>query len=318
VLETQTVVFSIEGVEIGQRLDKVVTDHLASLSRAKVQQLIKEGHVQVDGQPEKASYRVEGGDSIAVRVVDAIFAPDWTAATPAESLPLDILYEDDDMAAINKPAGMVVHPAAGHASGTLVNAILAKWPQIAQVGGEGRAGIVHRLDKDTSGVILIAKTEPARLYLMTQFESREVQKRYLALVEGIPQTPTGEIDAPIGRDANERKRMAVVRGGREAVTSYRVLHSYQGVADSEGFCLLEAFPKTGRTHQIRVHMAFIGHPIVGDTVYGRRKSRLGLKRHFLHAESITLTTPGGKPLTLHASLPPELQTVLDRLDQSQS
>src|SRR5258708_11086853 len=218
------------------------------------------------------------------------------------------------MAAINKPAGMVVHPAVGHATGTLVNAILARWPQIAQVGGEGRAGIVHRLDKDTSGVILIAKTEPARLYLMTQFESREVQKRYLALVEGAPQTQTGEIDAPIGRDANERKRMAVVRGGREAVTQYRVLHTYKGTPESEGFCLLEAFPKTGRTHQIRVHMAFIGHPIVGDTVYGRRKPRLGLKRHFLHAESIALVTPGGQPLTLHAPLPPELQIVLDALE----
>ncbi len=183
------------------------------------------------------------------------------------------------------------------------------------MGGEGRAGIVHRLDKDTSGVILIAKTEPARLYLMTQFESREVQKRYLALVEGAPQTQTGDIDAPIGRDANERKRMAVVRGGREAVTQYRVLHTYKGTPESEGFCLLEAFPKTGRTHQIRVHMAFIGHPIVGDTVYGRRKPRLGLKRHFLHAESIALVTPGGQPLTLHAPLPPELQIVLDRLEE---
>jgi 23S rRNA pseudouridine1911/1915/1917 synthase len=315
-LEPQTVEFSVEGADIGQRLDKVVTDHLASLSRVKVQQLIKEGHVNVDGQPGKASYRVEDGDSIAVRVVDDIFTPDWAAATPAEALPLDIIYEDDDMAAINKPAGMVVHPAVGHASGTLVNALLARWPQIAQVGGEGRAGIVHRLDKDTSGVILVAKTEPARLYLMTQFESREVQKRYLALLEGAPQTATGEIDAPIGRDAKERKRMAVVRGGREAVTQYKVLKTYEGTSDSEGFCLLEAFPKTGRTHQIRVHMAFIGHPIVGDTVYGRRKTRLGLKRHFLHAESIKLASPSGKPLNLHAPLPPELQLVLDRLDQS--
>src|SRR5260221_12855012 len=151
---------------------------------------------------------------------------------------------------------------------------------------------------------------------MTQFESREVQKRYLALVEGAPQTQTGDIDAPIGRDANERKRMAVVRGGREAVTQYRVLHTYKGTPESEGFCLVEAFPKTGRTHQIRVHMAFIGHPIVGDAVYGRRKVRLGLHRHFLHAESLTLTTRSGQLLTVQAPLPSALQMVLERLEQA--
>ena len=155
----------------------------------------------------------------------------------------------------------------------------------------------------------------ARLYLMEQFELRQVKKRYLALVEGVPATLTGEIDAPIGRDASERKRMAVVRGGREAVTTYHVLHAYESES-VEGFSLLEAFPKTGRTHQIRVHMAFIGHPIVGDYVYGRRKVRLGMHRHFLHAESLTLTTPSGKLLTVQAPLPVALQIVLDRLEQA--
>ncbi len=286
------------------------------LSRVKVQQLIKEGHVAVDGEPAKASYRLEGGEAIAVHVTSEVFAPDWATATPAESMPLDVIYEDDQIAAIDKPAGMVVHPAVGHLSGTLVNAVLARWPQTAHVGGESRAGIVHRLDKDTSGVILVAKTEPARLNLMSQFETRQVKKRYLALVEGIPRTPTGEIDAPLGRDPNERKRMAVVRKGREASTYYHLLQVY--VDGDARYSLLEVLPRTGRTHQIRVHMAFIGCPIVGDSVYGRRKSRLGLHRHFLHAESLTLTSPAtGKPLTVRALLPADLQAVLDKLEPLQ-
>jgi 23S rRNA pseudouridine1911/1915/1917 synthase len=310
----QTFEFTIapDGTEIGQRLDKVITDRLDLLSRVKVQQLIKEGRVIVDGKPGKPALRLEGGESVAVEVTDDILTPDWNANTVAQDLPLDVIYEDEQMAAINKPAGMVVHPAVGHANDTMVNAMLSRWPQIASVGGENRAGIVHRLDKDTSGVILIAKTEPARLNLMAQFESRDVQKRYLALVEGMPQTPTGEINAPIGRHPQERKRMSVVRRGRESVTLYKVLQHY--TLGDEQFSYLECFPKTGRTHQIRVHLAFINVPIVGDTVYGRRKARLGLKRHFLHAESITLHTPGtGKPLTLHAPLPSELQAALDKL-----
>jgi len=316
-LDAQTIEFEVgsDAVEVGQRLDRVVTERLAQslqLSRVKIQQLIKDGQVLVDGKAGKASYRLEAGDVIQVQVPAEVLSPDWASATPAEDLPLDVIYEDVDFAAINKPAGMVVHPAVGHTSGTLVNAILARWPQVAQVGGENRAGIVHRLDKDTSGVILIAKTEAARLSLMAQFESREVQKRYLALVEGIPATPTGVIDAPIGRDPAERKRMGVVRGGREAVTHYRLLQSFH--YHNEDFSLLEALPKTGRTHQIRVHAAFIGHPIVGDTVYGRRKVRLGLRRHFLHAESITVTQPTtGQSLTIVAPLPRELQNVLEML-----
>src|SRR5258708_35432908 len=317
ILDAQIFEFDItpESGDVGQRLDKVITEHLASLSRVKIQLLIKEGHVSVNGKPAKSSYHMEAGEAVRVHVTDDVLAPDWSTATPAEAMPLTVLYDDEDMAAIDKPAGMVVHPAVGHTSGTLVNAILARWPEIAQVGGEGRAGIVHRLDKDTSGVILVAKAESARLYLMEQFEGRQVKKRYLALVEGIPGTPTGEIDAPIGRDGNERKRMAVVRGGREASTTYKVIQVYQSES-TEGFSLVEAFPKTGRTHQIRVHMAFIGHPIVGDAVYGRRKVRLGLHRHFLHAESLTLTTRSGQLLTVQAPLPSALQMVLERLEQA--
>ncbi len=275
--------------------------------------MIKEGYVTINGIPAKRSYRLEHGDTVAVVLAQSIVTPDSAELTAAEALPLDVLYEDDDLAAINKPAGMVVHPAAGHTSGTLVNALLARWPQVAQVGGPGRAGIVHRLDKDTSGVLLIAKTEPARLNLMAQFAARTVQKSYLALVEGIPTTPTGEINVPIGRDPSQRQRMAPLRTGRPAISVYRVLRCYGD------YSLIEVLPKTGRTHQIRVHLAFLGHPVIGDKVYGRRKQRfpypLPLDRHFLHAESLALVLPGnGRPLTVHAPLPADLQWILDQLE----
>jgi 23S rRNA pseudouridine1911/1915/1917 synthase len=298
-----------DGQEIGERLDKVITAHLATLSRVRVQQLIKEGYVTINGVPGKPSHRLESRETVTIRLAAHIVTPDAAASTEPEPLPLDVIYENGDLAAINKPAGMVVHPAAGHAHGTLVNALLARWPQVAQVGGKDRAGIVPRLDKATSGVLLIAKTEPARLNLMAQFAARQVQKRYLTLVEGTPATATGEIDAPIARDPGQRKRMAVVRTGRPAISIYRVLHAY------DGYSLLEVFPKTGRTHQIRVHMAFIGHPVAGDQVYGHHKQRLALDRHFLHAESLTLVAPGsGQPLTVRAPLPADLQTILDRLE----
>jgi 23S rRNA pseudouridine1911/1915/1917 synthase len=306
---TDTISIAPNGQEVGERLDKVLTERLATVSRVKIQQLIKEGYVTINGKTGKASYRLEGKDAILVRLVQDILSPHATELALAETMPLDVIYEDDDLAAINKPAGMVVHPAAGHTSGTLVNALLARWPQVAQVGGRDRAGIVHRLDKDTSGVLLVAKTEPARLNLMAQFAARTVQKRYLALVEGIPATPTGEIDAPIARHPNQRRRMAVIRSGRPAVSVYRIIRVF------EGYSLLEVQPRTGRTHQIRVHMAFIGHPIVGDTVYGHRKQRLKLDRHFLHAESLSLVSPGsGQPLTVRAPLAPELQAALDQLE----
>jgi 23S rRNA pseudouridine1911/1915/1917 synthase len=287
-----------------ERLDRAVVAALGELSRAHIQRLIKDGLVTVDGKTCKPSYRLAGGEQVTVRI-----PPAPPAETAPEPIPLDVIYEDDDLAAINKPAGMVVHPAHGHSAGTLVNAILARWPQTAAVGGRDRAGVVHRLDKDTSGLILVAKTEAARLALMQQFEARQVKKRYLALVEGHPETPQGRIEAPIARDPRQRKRMAVVRGGRPAVTVYRVLTWYAEYA------LLEAQPLTGRTHQIRVHMAFIGHPVVGDRVYGRRKQRLGLKRQFLHATSLTFTSSStGQPISLEAPLPPDLQAALARLD----
>lgn len=316
----QILKFKTANQEIGERLDKMLTERLSqtaptlSLSRVRVQQLIKDGYVLVNDKPGKSSYRMEGDESITVHLAHEIIAPpDANAAVIPESLPLKILYEDESIAAIDKSAGMVVHPAAGHTHGTLVNAILARWPQTAQVGGDNRAGIVHRLDMDTSGVILIAKTEAARLALMSQFAARTVQKRYIALVVGLPNARSGEINVPLGRDPNKRKQMAAIptnRGGRESVTHFRILTTY------EGFTLLEALPKTGRTHQIRVHLAFIGHPIAGDRVYGPRKQKIRLDRHFLHAESLRFVAPStGQSLTVSTPLPPELQRVLDRLTE---
>ena len=289
--------------EVGQRLDKVLAARLGELSRVQIQALIREGLVTVDGQPSKAAYRVEGGERVQVRVP----VPQTPTVQP-EPIPLSVLYEDEHVAVVDKPAGMVVHPSFGHTSGTLVNAILARWPQIAAFADLERAGIVHRLDKDTSGVIVVAKTEDALAYLQAQFKARQIEKRYLALVEGIPESSEGVIDAPIGRDPRQRKRMAVTRDGREAVTAFRVLELYADHA------LLEVAPKTGRTHQIRVHLAFIGHPVVGDTVYGRRKQRIKMKRHFLHAARITFTpAPQSDPVTVEAPLPVPLQDVLRKL-----
>lgn len=304
--------YTVSAENSGERLDKLLTTLIvavdASVSRVRVQKLIDEGAVTVNEKPGKASYRVEPGDILIYPIPERPKAPEFLA----ESIPLDVIYEDDAIAAVNKPAGMVVHPALGHPTGTLVNAILGRWPQIAEVGEPGRAGIVHRLDKDTSGVILVAKTEAARRSLTKQFKMRRIQKRYLVLVHNVPATPEGEINAPIGRDPRQRKKMAVVRDGRESISFYKLLRDYGDLS------YLEIFPKTGRTHQIRVHLAFIKTPVVGDGVYGHRRNRgrVRLKRQFLHAESLQLVSPATKKtITIHAPLPPDLQIHLDRLDE---
>jgi 23S rRNA pseudouridine1911/1915/1917 synthase len=306
--------FTVPEQAHGERLDKFLTDQLAArgvaLSRARVQQLIKDGAVRLNGKPEKPAYRLAQGDKLDVQLTPELIAPDLNRALQPEPLPLRILYRDADIAAIDKPAGMVVHPAAGNAHGTLVNALLAHFPQVASVGGENRAGIVHRLDKETSGVILVALSEAARLHLMAQFAARSVRKRYLALVDGAPSTLSGVINAPIGRDPAQRKRMAILpanRGGREAISQFQVLERFAQ------HTLLEVLPQTGRTHQIRVHLAFIGCPIVGDAVYGRRKPTLKLGRHFLHAESILFRNLAGEQVRVQAPLPPELARTLAAL-----
>ncbi len=297
----------LTAAEGGERLDRFVADSLPQLSRSAVQRLIKDGEIQVNGQPAKASLRLEAGDRVQITL-----PPDEPTDIQPESIPLDVLYEDEDLAAVNKPAGMVVHPAYGHTTGTLVNAALARWPEMAAAGGMERAGIVHRLDKDTSGVIVLAKSAAALEALQAQFKARTVHKRYLALVEGVPATPGGLIDAPIGRDQKQRKRMAVRHDGRKAVTRYTLLE------DLDSHALLALEPQTGRTHQIRIHLAWLGHPVVGDQVYGFRKQRIKMKRLFLHAAELQVDSPtSGDRLTFEAPLPAGLQNILDKLRQNQ-
>jgi 23S rRNA pseudouridine1911/1915/1917 synthase len=306
--------------ESGQRLDKYIAQEEPDLSRSLVQRLIREGLVIVNGQVVKASRKVEVGDTIVLRVP----LPEPPELRP-EAIPLDIVYEDVDLLVVNKPAGMVVHPAYGHRTGTLVNAVLAHCPGMTGVGDTLRSGIVHRLDKDTSGLIIVAKNDAARQHLQQQFKRREVKKVYLALVEGHLEPAQGLIEAPIGRDPRRRKRMAVVRageGGREARTKYQVMGYFalQVGGVSHLYTLVEVRPVTGRTHQVRVHFAFIGHPLVGDPVYGFRKRRLAdyglppLDRQFLHAQSLGFHLPhSNEYVEFRAELPTDLREVLERL-----
>jgi len=301
--EQIVVVLDVEQEQQGERLDKVIPLHVKDLSRAVAQRLIKDGEVTVDGQLSKPSYRVQMGEEIVVHVPIEMPEP-----VLPEAIPLDIIYEDDALLVVNKPAGMVVHPALGHSGGTLVNAVLAHSPGIAEVGGADRAGIVHRLDKDTSGLILIAKEDEVCVALQRQFKRRQVVKTYLALVEDQVQPREGVIEAPIGRDKRQRKKMAVVRSGRPARTMYRVSEYFSH------YTLLEVRPHTGRTHQIRVHLAWLGYPVVGDAVYGRRRQHLLEDRHFLHAAGLRFTHPvTSEEVEYEAPLPPDLAAILNQL-----
>ncbi len=288
------------------RLDKFLVHCLPEFSRSRLQSLIKDGHVLVDGKPiTKAGFVLSAGSQVQVEVPAV-----QPADLQAEDIPLNVIFENDDLIVIDKPAGMVVHPAAGHAQGTLANAALGYAPDMEGVGGELRPGIVHRLDKDTSGLIVVAKNDAALHWLQDQFRLRKVQKVYLALVDGHPPTPTGRVEAAIGRDPSLRKQMAIVpeAKGRSAVSEYRTLESF------DQHTLLEVHPHTGRTHQIRLHLAFIGCPIVGDTLYGRRHSSLPLERHFLHAARLTITLPSeSTPRTFESPLPPELKAAVESL-----
>jgi 23S rRNA pseudouridine1911/1915/1917 synthase len=287
----------------GLRLDQFVAVAVPDLSRTEAQRLIKAGRVWVNQRPAKSAYHVSIGDRVQI----AVPAPPPRSVKP-EVIPLHVLYEDADLVAVDKPAGMVVHPAHGNTSGTLVNAALSRWPEMRRVTGEERAGIVHRLDKDTSGVIVLAKTPSALKSLQEQFKARSVRKRYLALVDGIPASSTGIISAPIGRDPHQRKRMAVTRSGRPSETRYRLIE------DLKSHALLSVEPLTGRTHQIRVHLAWLGYPVTGDTLYGHRRPTLNISRPFLHATELQVDSPStGARLCFVAPLPPELEEVLSVL-----
>jgi 23S rRNA pseudouridine1911/1915/1917 synthase len=285
----------------GERLDVFVARHVPGLTRSRAQKLIDDEMVMVDGRAERASHRLSAGDRVSVTVPEA-----RESAVHAESIALDVIYEDADIIAINKPPGMTVHPSPGHEHSTLVNAILAQCQDLSGIGGVMRPGIVHRLDRDTSGVILVAKNDAAHNALAKQLKDRAVEKTYLALVEGTPKPAEGVIDAPIARDPRNRQRMAVVDSGRESMTAYRVVERFGG------YSLVEARPKTGRTHQIRVHLAAIGHPIVGDRVYGRASKLVG--RQFLHAQRIAFMHPRtGERMALEAGLAADLEVALTGL-----
>jgi 23S rRNA pseudouridine1911/1915/1917 synthase len=298
--------FTFVSTSAGDRLDVIIAANLPEISRTQAQRLIEDGRVTVAGKVmTKPAARLDGEAAFEVRL-----PPPAPASHQAEAIPLDIVFENNDLLVINKPAGMVVHPAAGHDSGTLVNAVLGHDPDLEGVGDEQRPGIVHRLDKDTSGLIIVAKNDVAHRELQRQFKDREIKKLYVALLDGQPPTPTGRIEAAIARDPRDRKRMAVVAEthGRMALTEYRVVETFHA------HTLVEADLLTGRTHQIRLHFAYLKCPIVGDTVYGRRTPSLPLTRQFLHAARLTLTLPGsGERLALAAPLPPDLARVLEQL-----
>ena len=287
-----TLEFTVSPDDAGARLDMLVLAAIPDLSRVQVQALIKDGQVLVDGRKIKAGVKLRGGESVQVQrpPVASADEPEESSIEP-EDIQLKIVYEDEDVVVIDKRAGLVVHPGVGNPRGTLVNALLARYPELIEMedaeDAEGRMGIVHRLDKDTSGLLVVARNLETMRALMTQFRERTVTKQYLALLERRPKTETGVIDAPIARDPRQRKRMAVIQDGRPAVTEFDIIDDQF----QDDRTLVRVTLRTGRTHQIRVHMAFIGCPVVGDRVYGYRKQRTTLKRQFLHATTLIFQHP---------------------------
>jgi 23S rRNA pseudouridine1911/1915/1917 synthase len=321
--------FVVSAEDAGRRLDQFLAATVPDVSRNRVQQLIATSQILVNGKKQKPSYLVESDDEIVV--LGDIKMPPLKAE--AEDIPLDVVYEDNSLAVINKPAGMMVHAGAGSSEaarnrGTLVNALLHHFSNLSQLGGELRPGIVHRLDKDTSGLIVVAKSDAAHRRLAEQFSGRKVKKKYLALVQGWPRAESGTISSAIGRDRVRRTRMTTrVKQGREAVSHFKVLGRMRTAWGK--FALLEVRIDTGRTHQIRVHLASLGHPVVGDELYGaareyknQSRSRGSMRvlrpprRNFLHAAEIEFVHPrNGKPLSFHSGLPSDLESFLAALDK---
>ena len=286
------------------RLDYYLAGLGLDLTRSRLRQLIDSGDVLVNGATVKPAYRVRPGD----RVMVSVPPPKPSIAVP-QDIPLTVIYQDADLVVIDKPTGLAAHPGPGHPDRTLVNGLLALCPDIQGIGGEIRPGIVHRLDKDTSGLMMAAKTETAHHNLSQQIKERRVEKGYLALVEGAPESDSGVIEAPIGRDPRRRTRMAVTAGGRESRTGYRLLER------AGRYSLLELQLHTGRTHQARVHLAWLGHPLLGDAVYGKRSPLL--PRHFLHAHRLAFAHPAtGEPLEFRSPLPDDLQAALEEARRS--
>ncbi len=287
----------------GERVDTFIARRQPELSRNRIQRLVDDGLVTIDGKQVKPSVKVKHGAVVTVTV-----PPPAEMELEPEEIPLNIIYQDENVIVVDKPAGLTVHPAPGHPRGTLVNALLAICPDLQGIGGTLRPGIVHRLDKDTSGLIVVAKNDRASRALQTQLKEREVKKTYVALVRGVPEPAEGMIDAPIGRNPKNRKKMAVVANGRDSQTKYRVV---EVLAKGE-YALIEAQPITGRTHQIRVHMAAIKHPIVGDSTYGKRSDLVD--RQFLHASKLDFAMPvSQRRIEFESPLPDDLRQALLRL-----
>jgi 23S rRNA pseudouridine1911/1915/1917 synthase len=313
--DSETITLRVAESDAGGRLDAYLASHIDSWSRARLQRLIEAEDVLVNGKPAKPSYKVSAEDEIEVELTSSPLA----SFTP-EEIPLEIVFEDDYLVVINKPAGLVVHPAAGAPSGTLANALAYHFQHLSKHAGAIRPGIVHRLDKDTSGLLVVARTESAHEDLADQFRAREIYKSYMALVYGVVKQQSGRIEQPIARDPRNRTRMAIVAGGRGALSLYRVRRSY------DAFTLLDVELKTGRTHQIRVHLSWLKHPVVGDELYsgGRENSVQDvklraeirkLKRQFLHAEQLGFRHPKtGEQMKFTAPLPPELASLLAVLE----
>ena len=293
--------------ESNERLDSYISKECKELSRTMIQKLIEDGEVLVNGKIKKASYKVSLNEQIEINIPE----PKETDIL-AQNIPVDIIYEDKDILVVNKPKGLVVHPANGNLDGTLVNAVMAICKDsLSGIGGKIRPGIVHRLDKDTSGILIIAKNDKSHINLSNQIKNREVKKIYIALVRGVVNEDEATINMPIGRSMKDRKKMAVRKDGKNAITHFKVLKRYKTCT------LLQLKIDTGRTHQIRVHMAEIGHPVIGDEVYSNGKNEFGIKGQMLHAKSLDFTHPTtGQKMHLEAELPEYFKNIIKKLDEN--
>ena len=296
----------VDNENAGTRLDAYIASKMDSISRTNVKRLVEEEHITVNGKSSKVSYKVQLNDEIDIEIPEA-----KELDIKAEDIPIDVVYEDSDIIVVNKPKGLVVHPANGNWDGTLVNAVMAICKDsLSGIGGEIRPGIVHRLDKDTSGLLIIAKNDQAHLNMSNQIKDRQVKKIYYALVRGVVPENEATINMPIGRSTKDRKKMAVTKDGKEAITHFKVIERFNK------YTLLEVKIDTGRTHQIRVHLSQIGYPVVGDEVYSNGKNEFGVHGQLLHAKSLDFKHPiTGKSMHLETELPEEFETVLKQLKQ---
>lgn len=293
------------------RLDRYLAKQEIELSRTMIQKLLEDEKVMVNGKREKASYKVQQGDNIQIEIEEP-----KEVKIEAQEIPFEVIYEDDAILVVNKPKGLVVHPGTGNLEGTLVNAIMAHCKDnLSGIGGELRPGIVHRLDKDTSGLLIIAKKDKAHIAMSEQIKNREVKKTYIALVRGTIAENEATIHMPIGRSNKDRKKMAVTKNGKEAITHFKVLNRY--TTSKASYTLLELKIDTGRTHQIRVHMAQIGHPVIGDMVYSNGRNEFGIEGQCLHAKKLEFKHPiTGKEMQLEAELPEYFANVIQKLEES--